>query len=152
MLRIIAVGKVKEKPLKDLIADYHKRIKSFYNLTQIEIADQPEQRDVSQGVKREGEEILKRIKTKEFVVLLDLQGAMLDSVSLAERLEFWSTHNSELCFVIGGSNGVSEAVRQRADFLWQLSELTFPHQMVRLILLEQLYRSCKIINNQSYHK
>ncbi len=152
MIRIIAVGKIKEKPLQDLISDYHQRIKSFYHLEIVEIADQPDNKDAKRPVQQESAELLKRIKTKELVILLDLQGVMLDSESLAAKLESWLNHQPDICFVIGGSNGVSTAVKQRADFCWQLSRLTFPHQIARLLLLEQLYRSCKIISQQNYHK
>ncbi len=107
-----------------------------------------------QAVKEaEGEEILKKIRDGVYVVTLEVKGKMLSSEKLAEKVEKLAVDGiSNLAFVIGGSLGLSEAVSQRADFKLSFSEMTFPHQMMRVILLEQLYRSFKIIRNETYHK
>ena len=103
--------------------------------------------------KLEGERILKAIKKDSFVVLLDLRGRMLNSVELSMKIEEINTyHSSNITFVIGGSLGVSDDVYYRADYKWKLSDLTFPHNLVRILLLEQIYRSYRILNNEPYHK
>jgi len=152
MIKVIAVGKIKDKNLTSLITDYQSRISHFHNINIEEVADVPATKDQNHSKNSEGEEILKKIKKTDYVVLLDLQGTALDSPALSDKLADWNMRYSETVFIIGGSDGVSEQVKKRADFVWQLSKLTFPHQLTRLILLEQLYRSYKIINNQAYHK
>lgn len=152
MIKVIAVGKIKDKQLTTLIDDYKSRISHFHNITIIEVDDVAVTKDQNYSKNTEGEEILKKIKKTDYVVLLDLKGINLDSPTLASKVADWNMRNPELVFIIGGSDGVSEEVKNRADFSWQLSNLTFPHQLVRLILLEQLYRSYKIIHNQTYHK
>ena len=151
-MRVIAVGKIKDKQLEGLLADYQKRIKAFCSLEIVEIAEQADNNDKERAIALESQAIRDRIKSKEYVVLLDLQGQMLDSLDLADKLDKWLVNNSKLCFVIGGSNGVDEILKERVDYLWKLSDLTFPHQLVRLLLLEQLYRCFKINNKHKYHK
>jgi len=150
MIKIIAVGKIKDKALSDLIFDYQKKIAHFSKLEIIEVNDYPEGKDIGISISKEATEIFKHIKREDFVVLLDLKGKMLDSISLAKQVDNWQTTNVSL--VIGGSNGVSKEIQKRADYLLKLSDLTFPHQLTRLIILEQIYRSFKIINKQKYHK
>jgi len=150
MTKIIAVGKIKNQSIKTALADYHKRLSRFSKVEIKELPDQPEGKDVGIAIKKESEAIISAIKVDDFVILLDLDGQTVDSIALAEQVEKWQTKN--ICFVIGGSNGVDETVRERADYLWKLSELTFPHQLVRLLLAEQLYRAYMIINKRSYHK
>lgn len=156
MIRIIAVGKIKEKALSSLIEAYRDRILPFHKLLIEEVADEPTSEDPASqlaGKIKEGERILTKIKPEDTVILLDLRGDDFDSISLAKRIDTHFTYNaSPLVFVIGGSMGVSEAVSQRADTLWKLSSCTFPHQIVRLLVLEQIYRAYKINRNQTYHK
>lgn len=158
MIKIVCVGKIREKALKELIAEYQKRLSGYTSLIIEEVSDEAAGQNNSEAQneivrKKEGERILSRIKEKEYVVLLDLKGKMLDSVGLSEKMETLFTDGySDITFVIGGSLGVSEEVIRRSDFRWQLSELTFPHQIVRLILLEQIYRAYKIMKNEPYHK
>jgi 23S rRNA (pseudouridine1915-N3)-methyltransferase len=156
MIRIIAVGKIKEKSLSSLIEAYRDRILPFHKLTIEEVADEPTSEDLASqlaGKIKEGERILGKIKPEDTVILLDLRGDDFDSMSLAKRIDTHFTYNANsLVFVIGGSMGVSEAVSQRADTLWKLSSCTFPHQIVRLLVLEQIYRAFKINRNQTYHK
>jgi 23S rRNA (pseudouridine1915-N3)-methyltransferase len=157
-VRIIAVGKIREKYLQDGIKEYAKRLGGYLKLQIEEIGDEPCPEKSSQAeeekIKRkEGEKILKTIAPHEYVVLLDIGGNQLDSVELAEFIENKALQGqSSLAFVIGGSLGVSSEVRLRADYKWSFSKLTFPHQLMRMILLEQLYRACRISKGEPYHK
>lgn len=154
MISIIAVGKIKEKALTALINEYKKRISNYSKIEIIEVNDEPNDKLEDERVKEvEGQRILKQIKKDSYVILLDLQGQSLDSEGLANMIEKINTyHSSNITFIIGGSLGVSETVRERADFKLKLSEMTFPHNLARLIILEQIYRSYKILNNETYHK
>lgn len=154
MISIIAVGKIKEKALTALINEYKKRISNYSKIEIIEVNDEPNDKLEDEKVKElEGQRILKQIKKDSYVILLDLQGQSLDSEGLANMIEKINTyHSSNITFIIGGSLGVSETVRERADFKLKLSEMTFPHNLARLIILEQIYRSYKILNNETYHK
>lgn len=154
MINIVCVGKIKEKALSTLIAEYTKRISGYTKIEILEVNDEPNDKLPEATVKEtEGQRILKQIKKDAFVVLLDLQGKELTSVELSKKIEEINTyHSSNITFVIGGSLGVSEEVRSRADFKLKLSNMTFPHNIARLIILEQIYRSYKILNNEAYHK
>ncbi len=154
MISIVAVGKIKEKSLASLIDEYKKRISGYSKIEIVEVNDEPNDKLEDEKVKQlEGQRILKQIKKDSYVILLDLRGEMLDSVKFAKKLETINTYqSSHITFVIGGSLGVSEEVRQRADYLLKLSDMTFPHNIARLLILEQIYRSYKILNHESYHK
>lgn len=158
MIKIIAVGKIKELSLRELIEEYKKRLTSYVKLSIVELADEPTGQNNSAAqdelVKiKEGERILSQIKEKEYVILLDLKGKMISSDQLAEKISNLYTGSiSDITFVIGGSLGVSQAVINRANYRWKLSDLTFPHQIVRLLLLEQIYRAYKINYHEPYHK
>jgi len=154
VINIVCVGKIKEKALSTLIAEYTKRISGYTKIEILEVNDEPNDKLPEATVKEtEGQRILKQIKKDAFVVLLDLQGKELTSVELSKKIEEINTyHSSNITFVIGGSLGVSEEVRSRADFKLKLSNMTFPHNIARLIILEQIYRSYKILNNEAYHK
>jgi len=154
VINIVCVGKIKEKALSTLIAEYTKRISGYTKIEILEVNDEPNDKLPEATVKEtEGQRILKQIKKDAFVVLLDLQGKELTSVELSKKIEEINTyHSSNITFVIGGSLGVSEEVRSRADFKLKLSNMTFPHNIARLIILEQIYRSYKILNNAAYHK
>ncbi len=154
MISIIAVGKIKEKALTTLINEYKKRISNYSKIEIIEVNDEPNDKLEDEKVKEiEGQRILRQIKRDSYVILLDLQGQELASEGLAEMIEKINTyHSSNITFIIGGSLGVSETVREKADFKLKLSEMTFPHNLARLIILEQIYRSYKILNNETYHK
>lgn len=157
-MKLICVGKVKEKALRSLIDEYLKRLQPYTKLEVIEVEDvmAPQSNSDAQNElvkEKEGQQILSKIKEKEYVILLDLWGKMVSSEQLASKLEEIQTyHGSQITFVIGGSLGLSPAVVQRANMRWKLSDLTFPHQMVRLFVLEQIYRSFKIMKNEPYHK
>lgn len=153
MISIIAVGKLKEKAYKDLVDEYVKRLSAYTKLEIIEVADETNQLEEAKVKKLEGERILKAIRKDSFTVLLDLRGRMLNSKELSLKIQEINTyHSSNITFIIGGSLGVSDEVFSRVDYKWKLSDLTFPHNLVRVILLEQIYRSYKIMNNEPYHK
>ncbi len=158
MIRIIAVGKCREKAMRSLINEYQKRLQPLVKSELIEVADEIAPQTLSRAqmeqVKdREGERILKKIRPNDFVILLDLQGLMLSSEELAEKIDRVQTYETgDITFVIGGSLGLSEKVQLRANFRWQLSSLTFPHQLVRVLLYEQLYRAFTILHHIPYHK
>lgn len=158
MIKIIAVGKLKEKAMRTLLEEYSKRIKVFTKLELIEVADEIAPQSLSlaqmeQVKDKEGERILAKIKEQDHVILLDLAGKMLDSEALAMHIQKTQTYgSSDITFVIGGTLGVSKALIQRADLRWKLSDLTFPHQLVRIMLAEQIYRSFTILHHQPYHK
>ncbi|MGI6510441.1 MAG: 23S rRNA (pseudouridine(1915)-N(3))-methyltransferase RlmH [Erysipelotrichaceae bacterium] len=154
MISIIAVGKIKEKALTALINEYKKRISNYSKIEIIEVNDEPNDKLEDEKVKElEGQRVLKQIKKDSYVILLDLKGQSLNSEGLADMIEKINTyHSSNITFIIGGSLGVSETVREKADFKLKLSEMTFPHNLARLLILEQIYRSYKILNNETYHK
>jgi len=154
---IVCVGKIKEGFFRDAVSEYSKRLSRYINLNIIEVPDEKAPETLSEGerqiVKRkEGERILKAIKNS-FVIALDLKGEKLSSEKFADffRLSMVSGIN-EVSFVIGGSLGLSDSVIKRADRRLCFSDMTFPHQLMRVILLEQIYRAYKIISNEPYHK
>lgn len=157
-MKVIAVGKIKEKASAELIREYEKRLQSYTKLELIEVADEmaPAGNSEAQNrqvMEKEGQRILARIKEKDYVILLDLHGRMMDSISFSKQLSTVMTYQtSSIVFVIGGSLGVSEAVVKRADLRWKLSDCTFPHQLVRILVLEQIYRAFKIQKHEPYHK
>ncbi|MDF9824792.1 23S rRNA (pseudouridine1915-N3)-methyltransferase [Breznakia sp. PF5-3] len=158
MIKIIGVGKIKDKNLKALCEEYKKRIQPYHKLEIIEVNDEAIGGNASLKDEiiikdKEGMEVLKRVKDNDYMILLDLHGTQLTSEAFATKIEQIQTyHTSNITFVIGGSLGVSEALMKRSDFRFKLSDLTFLHQMTRLILLEQIYRSFKILHNETYHK
>lgn len=157
-ITIIAVGKLKEKYLKEGIAEYSKRLSRFCDLNIIEVADEQAPENLSsaqeeQVKKREAERILKRVSSGSFLIVLDVKGKKLDSEGFASKLRsLFLSGNSNITFVIGGSLGLDGELLRKADFSLSLSDMTFPHQLTRLILLEQLFRAFKIINGEPYHK
>ncbi len=154
----ICVGKLKEKYLKQAIDEYSKRLSRYCKLEIIEVPDEKTPDNASEKEEllikeKEGLNILKHVKDNMFVVTLDLKGKMLSSEELAGFIkESGIKGNSNIAFVIGGSLGLSKAVLDRADFSLCFSKMTFPHQLMRVILLEQVYRGFRIINGEPYHK
>jgi len=157
-ISIISVGKIKEKYLKDGIAEYSKRLGRYCKLDMIEVADEKTPDGVSDVVENqiknlEGERILKHIKEDDFVIALAINGKMLDSVELSNQIEMLGVRGvSHIVFVIGGSLGLSDNVLKRADYKLSFSKMTFPHQLMRMILLEQIYRAYRIMKGEPYHK
>ena len=158
MIRIVACGSVREKWLSDGIKEYLKRLGAYDKIEIIEVKDEKAPASNSdaenlQVINKEGERILNRITRQEYVVLLDLGGKEMDSVRFSETLDhLYAQGQTRITFVIGGSLGVSDDLRKRADMRWQISEMTFPHQLCRLIVLEQIYRAFRIIHHEPYHK
>jgi len=158
MIKLVCVGKIKEKALQSLIDEYLKRLQPYSKVIIVEVDDAiaPQSNSEAQNEQvrnLEGSKILAQIKDNEYVILLDLKGQMWDSIELSNQISEIQTYkSSDITFVIGGSLGVSKAVFARANAKWQLSRLTFLHQMVRLMVLEQIYRSYKIMRNEPYHK
>ena len=157
-INIICVGKLKEKYLKDALAEYIKRIGRFAKITVFEVADGKAPENLSPAeeevIKRkEGEKILESIKPGAFVVALAIEGKMLTSPELSKLIDDNTLRGkSSFVFIIGGSLGLSPEVLSRADFKLSFSKMTFPHQLMRIILAEQIYRAFKISNNEPYHK
>ncbi|MFA7075265.1 MAG: 23S rRNA (pseudouridine(1915)-N(3))-methyltransferase RlmH [Candidatus Izemoplasmatales bacterium] len=156
-IRIVTVGKIKEKYLEEGIKEYSKRISRYCKLELIEVADEKAPESLSEKdeeiVKdKEGERILSKI-SNEYVIALAIEGKKVDSIELSEMISnVFSYESSDITFVIGGSLGLSKNVYDRANKLLSFSNMTFPHQLMKLILLEQIYRSFRITNNEPYHK
>ena len=157
-ITVITVGKIKEKFTKDAIAEYAKRLSKYCKLEIIEVADEKTQENASEIVcnqirQKEGERILKYIRQDAFVVSLEIKGELLTSEELAEKIEKLGVQGtSHIIFVIGGSIGLSQEVMEKSNFALSFSKMTFPHQLMRVILLEQIYRSYRIISGEPYHK
>ena len=157
-ITVISVGKIKEKYLTMAIDEYSKRLSKYCKLSFIQVQDEKTPDNVSETVNNkikeiEGERILKNIKDSAYVIALAIEGKQLSSEQLASTLENLAvTGKSDIVFVIGGSLGLSSQVLSRADYLLSFSKMTFPHQLIKVILLEQIYRSYRIIKNEPYHK
>lgn len=155
---IFAVGKLKEKYLKDGIAEYLKRLQPVFPVSVREFADRPipeqaSEKEVAAAVAKESEAMLAAIKPEDLVVALAIDGKMLSSEELAQQMNSWTASGRQrLIFVIGGSCGISPELLRRADFKLSFGKATFPHQLMRLVLSEQIYRSVKINRREPYHK
>ncbi len=145
MIKIICVGKIKEKYLTDLIYDYKTRISKYQKIEIMELKDN--------NIEGESNEILNHLNNKDYNILMDIHGKKINSVDLSNLIDSkFTTGYNTITFIIGGSNGVNEAVKENVQMLLSFSDMTFPHGLFRGILLEQIYRSFKILNNESYHK
>lgn len=157
-ITVICVGKIKEKFYTDAIAEYGKRLSRYCKLEIVELADEKTKENSSEHendvVKaKEGERILSAIREDMYVIALAIEGKMLDSVALSEKMEqLGISGSSHIAFVIGGSLGLDRKVLDRADFKLSFSKMTFPHQLMRVILLEQIYRGFRIMRGEPYHK
>lgn len=151
MIKIICVGGLKENYLKEALKEYEKRLSKYTKLEIIELKDLS-YNDENKVLYEEGQNILKHIDSKDYVITLEIEGKELSSEEFAEFLDNRQINYSNIVFVIGGSLGLSDDVKQRSNFKLSFSKMTFPHQLFRINLLEQIYRSYKIINNESYHK
>lgn len=154
-IKVVCVGKIKDKYLNEGISEYLKRLNGYSSVEIIEVKDEKIVNNISDEKIKEIEcdRLLEKIKEKEYVVLLDLKGKELTSEQFADKLDDLINDGvGNFCFVIAGSLGVSEKLRNRANFAISFSKLTFTHQMIRLFLLEQIYRCFKIINKETYHK
>ncbi|MFC2948717.1 23S rRNA (pseudouridine(1915)-N(3))-methyltransferase RlmH [Virgibacillus sediminis] len=157
-ISIVAVGKLKEKYLKQGIQEYVKRLGAYANIDIIEVADEKAPETMSDAemleVKgKEGERILKAVSPDAYVITLEIEGKMLTSEQLAAKMDELATYGkSKITFIIGGSLGISKEVQNRSDLALSFSKMTFPHQLMRLVLLEQVYRGFRINRGEPYHK
>ena len=157
-ITILCVGKIKEKFYRDAIAEYEKRLSRYCKLEIIEVADEKTPDNASELVERqikekEAERMEKYLQSDAYVIALAIEGKQLDSVELSTKIEQLGVSGvSHIIFVIGGSLGMSDAILKRADYLLSFSKMTFPHQLMRVILLEQVYRAYRIMNHEPYHK
>ena len=157
-ITILTVGKIKEKFYRDAISEYGKRLSRYCKLDIVEVADEktPEHASGAENQKilqKEGERLLANVRDNTYVIILAIKGKMLDSVELSQKISDLTVSGvSDITFIIGGSLGLSDKVMKRGDFLLSFSPMTFPHQLMRVILLEQVYRSYRIANNEPYHK
>lgn len=148
MIKIICVGKIKEKYFKEAIDEYQKRISKYTKINIIEVADEA----VGDILKKEANYILKYIDERDYVITLEIEGEILNSIELANKIDKIFITNPNIIFVIGGSYGLHKDIKNRSNLALSFSKLTFPYQLFRIILLEQIYRCFKINNNESYHK
>lgn len=144
MIKVICVGKLKEEYLVRLVNDYLNRIKKYHKIDIIEVKDS--------NIQDEALEIKKHINNDEFIVTLEIGGNKLDSITFSKKIESWLTNYSKITFIIGGSNGIDQSIKLISKYALSFSDMTFPHGLFRALLLEQIYRSFKIINNETYHK
>ena len=157
-ISILCVGKVKEKFYRDAILEFTKRLSRYVKLEIIEVADEKTNEDASDVEinlvkEKEGERLLKNIRENAYVICLCIDGTALDSEALSDKIaKLAILGNSHIYFIIGGSLGLSDKVIERADYKLSFSKMTFPHQLMRVILLEQIYRAYRIINHEPYHK
>ena len=151
MIKIITVGQIKEKYLKEAIEEYQKRLQKYTSLEIIELKDEGLVEE-EKAKKLEAEKIEKYIQEKDYIITLEIEGKEYTSLEFAEKLRNIQIESSNITFIIGGSYGLSDSIKQKAKMHLSFSKMTFPHQLFRVILLEQIYRAYKINNNESYHK
>ena len=156
-VKLIVVGTLKEDYLRAAAAEYEKRLGAFCRFETVQLKEErlsesPSQNEIKSALEREAVKIIEQIPSSAFCIALCVEGKQLSSEELAEKLESVSMEKSEICMVIGSSYGLSDIVKQRADMRLSVSRLTFPHQLMRVILLEAIYRSYTIIHNKRYHK
>lgn len=157
-ITILTVGKLKEKYWKQAIAEYEKRLSAYSKIEIIEVPDEkaPENmsdKEVEQVKEKEGQRLLAKVKQQSTVITLEIKGNMLTSEGLAKEIESRMTRGqSDFTFIIGGANGLHKDVLDRSDYALSFSKMTFPHQMMRVILIEQVYRAFKIMRGEAYHK
>ena len=145
MIKILCVGKIKEKYLTDLITDYKNRISKYHKIEIVELKDT--------NINEESNEILKHLNDKDYNICMDINGEKINSIDMSNLIiDIFNNSYGNITFIIGGSNGVSKEVKDKCNKRLFFSDMTFPHGLFRGILLEQIYRSFKIINNESYHK
>lgn len=151
MIKIVCVGKIKEKYLIEAIKEYQKRITKYTKIEIIEVMDESLD-DISKVLKLEEEKIKKHLHSKDYIITLEIKGKELSSNEFTNLLEKVNFEYSNITFIIGGSYGLSEDIMKLANYHLSFSKLTFPHQLFRVLLLEQIYRTYKIRNNEKYHK
>lgn len=151
MIKMICIGKIKENYLKEAILEYQKRIQKYDKLQIIELPDS--KIDIpTLALEEEKEFILKHLSSKEYRITLEIEGKQLSSLEFSSKLENLYQTNSTITFIIGGSHGIHKEIKEKSNFSLSFSKMTFPHQLFRVLLLEQIYRANKIMKNESYHK
>lgn len=156
-IKIITIGTIKEKYLKDGILEYIKRIKKYSNIQIIEISESSlgdnSKKSIENALEKEAIEIISKINNKDYVITLDIGGKQISSVEFSKLIENEKNYGTnDFVFIIGSSHGLSDRVREISNYRLSFSKMTFPHQLMRMILLEQIYRTFKIVNNEPYHK
>ena len=151
MIKIITVGTLKEKYLQEAIKEYSKRLQKYTNLEIIEVKDEGVV-EPQKAIEIESSRIEKHLNNKDYVITLEIEGKEYSSPEFAEKIRNTLIENSNITFIIGGSYGLSDSIKERSNMHLSFSKMTFPHQLFRVILLEQIYRAYKINNNESYHK
>ncbi len=151
MIKIICIGKIKEKYLKLAIEDYKKRLSKYTKLEIIEL-DNYDNPNIDIILKKEAELINKHISDRDYVITMEIEGRNISSIEFARKIDTVFNTNSTITFIIGGSYGIDNSIKERSNYALSFSKLTFPHQLFRVMLLEQIYRCFKINNNESYHK
>lgn len=151
MIKLIVIGQIKENYLKDAIEEYKKRISKYTNIEIIEVKDEGLV-EAEKAIKLEGEKINKYLNDKDYIITMEIEGKELTSIEFAKKIDSILIENSNITFIIGGSYGIANEIKNKARMHLSFSKMTFPHQLFRLLLLEQIYRAYKINNNESYHK
>lgn len=156
-VKIITVGTLKESYLKDAVAEYSKRLSAYCKLTVVQLkearlSDSPSEKEIENALDEEARSILAEMSPRAYKIAMCVEGKQMSSEKLAQRLESVSSQTSEVCFVIGSSHGLADRVKSACDMRLSVSELTFPHQLLRVILLEAVYRAFNIIAGTKYHK
>ena len=151
MIKIISVGEIKEKYLKEALEEYKKRLQKYTKIEIIEVKDEG-LLEKEKSLKQEAERIKKYINEKDYIITLEIEGKEITSEELSKKIESTLIENSNITFIIGGSYGLDQSIKKLSNYKLSFSKLTFPHQLFRVILLEQIYRSFKIMNNETYHK
>ena len=144
MIKIICIGKIKEKFYREAIEEYMKRLSKYHKVIIEELPDS--------NINKEKELIIKHINKKDYIITLQIEGKEINSIELSNLIDKTLITNSNITFIIGGSEGLHNDIKELSNYKLSFSKLTFPHQLFRIILLEQIYRSFKIINNETYHK
>ena len=150
MIKIITVGKLKEDYFKDAVNEYLKRLSKYTKIDLIEVSD--ENYDIQKTLEKERDSILKHVNDKDYVITMEIEGIEITSIELSKKLNETLINCSDITFIIGGSYGLHDDIKSRSNYALSFSKLTFPHQLFRVMLLEQIYRSYKILNNETYHK
>ena len=151
MIKIITVGSIKEKYLKDAIEEYKKRLSRYTKLEITEVKDEGLVEE-KKAIELESTKIEKHINERDYIITLEIEGKELNSIEFAEKLDKIQIENSNIVFIIGGSYGLSDNIKKKSNWHLSFSKMTFPHQLFRVFLLEQIYRAYKINNNEKYHK
>lgn len=144
MIKIICVGKLKEKYLIELVNDYKNRVNKYHKLEIIELKDS--------DIISEGYEIKKYINKKDYIVTMEINGNKMNSIEFSKKIDNWLMTYGNITFIIGGSDGIDDSIKDISNYKLSFSDLTFPHGLFRVFLIEQIYRSFKILNNETYHK